>query len=150
MHASQRTVSRQADCSINADAVVVAARADGTVDLEFAPRATCGACAGTCLWKRLASSRLEGLYASEGLVPGMAVSVSLPDRQLLAGALLTYGLPLAAILAGAAAGAAIGGSDLGTLAGALLALVLAIAGAGRLRRRLERSLLAGLIVRRRP
>ena len=130
-----------------ADAVVVAAHADGTVDLEFPPMKACGACAGTCLWKRLASSRLQGLRAPAGLVPGTPVSVALPDRGLVTGALATYGLPLAAILAGAAVGAALFGTDLATLGGALLALALTLAASGRLRRRLERSILAGLVIR---
>jgi len=132
---------------MTADAVVVAARADGTVDLEFAPLKACGACAGTCLWKRLAATRLEGLRGPAGLAPGAAVSVALPDRRLLAGAFLSYGLPLAAILLGAAAGAAVFGTDFGTLAGAGLALALAIVACRRLSRRFERALLGGLVVR---
>jgi positive regulator of sigma E activity len=147
MHADPRIAARQPDCRLTADAVVVAARPDGTVDLEFAPRKGCEGCAGTCLWKRLSAMRLQHLAVDCALAPGTLVSVAIPDRRVLHGALATYGIPLASILLGAAAGAAISGSDLGTLAGALLALVLVIAGFARFRPRLERALLSNLIVR---
>jgi positive regulator of sigma E activity len=132
---------------MSADAVVVAARAGGLVDLEFAPPKHCGACAGTCLWRRLAASRLDGLKAPGPLAPGTAVSVSLPERFVLAGSLLLHGLPLAALLAGAATGTALAGGDLGAFAGAALALLAVVAVFGRLRRWLERATLAHLVVR---
>jgi hypothetical protein len=60
---------------------------------------------------------------------------------------VSYGLPLASILIGAAAGAAVAGSDFGTLLGALVALALVIAGFGPIRLRLERFMLKSLVVR---
>jgi positive regulator of sigma E activity len=147
MRADLRTVPRQPDCRLTADAVVVAARADGTVDLEFAPRKGCDGCAGTCLWKRLSAMRLQQLAVDLELAPGTAVSVTIPERPVLHGALATYGIPLCSILLGAAAGAAVSGSDLGTLLGALLALALVMGVFRHFRPRLERALLAGLIVR---
>ena len=146
MHADARTGARDSDCRLTADAVVVAARPDGTVDLEFAPHKGCEGCRGTCLWKRLAAMRLERLAVAGELTPGSAVSVSIPAEPLLYGALATYGIPLVAILVGAAAGAAVAGNDIGTLAGALLALALAIAGFRAFRPKLERALLARLCI----
>jgi positive regulator of sigma E activity len=150
MHADARTFDRPTDCRLTADAIVVAARPDGTVDLEFAPRKACAGCAGTCLWKRLAAVRLQALRVDCALAPGTEVSVAIPDRQVQNSALAIYGIPLGSILLGAAVGAAVSGSDLGTLAGALLALALVVAGFGWFRLRLERSLLASLIVRPKP
>jgi positive regulator of sigma E activity len=77
---------------------------------------------------------------------GNAVTVSLPDRYVLLGALLVYGLPLAALLVGAAAGFAVDRSDLGAAAGALLALVSVGAAAAPLRRRLERRTVEHLVL----
>jgi len=131
---------------MTADAVVVRARADGRVDLEFANASQCAACAGTCLWKRLQSARLERLAAGSGLVPGTAVTVSLPERSLLRASILLHGVPLAAILLGAAAGAAATGSDAGTLIGALVGLIAAIAGFRGLSRRLEQATLSHLLI----
>jgi hypothetical protein len=65
---------------------------------------------------------------------------------MLYGALATFGLPLASILAGAAAGAAVTGTDSGTLAGALLALGVVLAGFRLVRHRLEQALLKSLRV----
>ncbi len=130
---------------MTADAVVVAARAGGRVELEFRPR-LCAGCAGTCLWKRLESTRLEHVDASGSLAPGTAVSVSLPQRRVLAASALLHGLPLAAILAGAALGAALGQSDGATLIGALAGIAAAVAAARALRDRLERTTLERLVV----
>lgn len=137
-------------CRLTADAVVLATRPDGSVDLEFAPSPACAGCAGTCLWKRLQAARLERLRAPLALAPGTAVTVELPPQRLLVASLLVHGVPLAAILAGAAAGSLIAGSDSGTLAGALLALGAAIAGTRRLKGRLEAATVAGLIVTPKP
>lgn len=137
-------------CRLTADAVVLAARPDGSVDLEFAPSAACAGCAGACLWKRLQAARLERLRPPFALTPGTAVTVELPVQRLLGASMLVHGLPLAAILAGAAAGSAIAGSDLGTLAGALLALAAAILAARRLKGRIETATLAGLVVTPKP
>jgi positive regulator of sigma E activity len=86
--------------------------------------------------------------AASGAIPvGAAVTVTLPDRYLLAGALLLYGLPLAALLAGAVAGAAVLGSDLAAAVGAALGLSAALLGSAPLRARLERATLRHLAVR---
>ena len=131
---------------MTADATVVAADGNGLVDLEFMPAARCGACHGTCLWKRLQSARIERMRVDRALKPGSRVTVSLPDRRILIASMTVHGLPLLAILAGAAAGAAIGGSDLGTLIGVLAALALVIPGFGPLKRWIERDTLAHLDV----
>lgn len=144
MHADARTGGRDSECRLTADAVVVAVRPDGTVDLEFAPHKGCEGCRGTCLWKRLAAMRLDALAVDRELAPGTQVSVAIPAEPILYSALATYGIPLLAILLGAAAGTAVSGNDLGTLAGALLALALVIAGFRLLRPKLERALLASL------
>jgi positive regulator of sigma E activity len=142
--------TRESHCSLTADAVVLAARPDGSLDLEFAPFAGCGGCAGTCLWKRLRAARLEHVQAREALAPGTEVTVELPARRVLVASLLVHGMPLAAILSGAAAGSLISGSDLGTLAGVLVALAVTIPGLGRLRRRIETATIAGLVVTPKP
>lgn len=134
---------------MTADAVVVAARASGRVDLEFRPR-LCAGCAGTCLWKRLQSTRLEHVDTTGGLRPGTAVSVTLPERRVLAVSLLLHGMPLAAILAGAALGAALGGSDGATLIGALAGIALAIPISRALGQRVERATLERLVVTPKP
>jgi hypothetical protein len=59
---------------------------------------------------------------------------------------LLHGLPLAAILAGAALGAWSTGSDSGTLIGALLALAVVIGGFSFCRRRIEQATFASLVV----
>ena len=83
MHADERSPVRDADCRLTADAVVVAARPDGTVDLEFAPHKGCEGCRGTCLWKRLAAMRLDRLVVDRDLAPGNQVSVEIPAEPLL-------------------------------------------------------------------
>ena len=150
MPVSSAKPESSSDCRLTADAVVLAARPDGCVDLEFAPSAACSGCAGTCLWKRLQAARLENLRAPFALAPGTAVTVELPAERLLAASMLVHGVPLLAILVGAAAGSLIGGSDLGALGGALLALVVAIAGTKRLRNRFEAAAVAGLVVTPKP
>jgi positive regulator of sigma E activity len=92
------------------------------------------------------SERLT-LPASGTLPVGASVAVTLPERYVLLGAVLVYGLPLAALLAGGAAAAAIFGSDLAAAAGAAAALVASLVIAAPLRRRLERATLRRLAVR---
>ncbi|HET7924375.1 MAG TPA: SoxR reducing system RseC family protein, partial [Rhodanobacteraceae bacterium] len=75
------------------------------------------------------------------------VAVTLPDRYVIAGAVLVYGWPLAALLAGAALASAAFGSDLAAAAGAASALVAALLVAVPLRRRFERATLRRLAVR---
>jgi positive regulator of sigma E activity len=135
---------RDSHC-LTADAVVTAAHADGCVDLEFQPAVGCAACAGTCLWKRLQSTRIESLQSSREFTPGTRVSVSLPERRVLAASVLVYGLPLAAIVVGAATGAAVGG-DLATLAGSAAGLGVSALAFRPLGRRLERATLTRLTI----
>lgn len=72
------------------------------------------------------------------------MTLTLPDRLLLLGALLVYGVPLAALLAGAAAAAVLFQSDLAAAAGAGAGLIAALAATSFLRRRLERAMLRRL------
>lgn len=130
--------------------MVVSARPNGLVDLEFSQARQCGACAGTCLWKRLQAARLDRLAVPHRLEAGTEVTVALPGRRVLLASLLLHGTPLFAILAGATVGAFVTGTDLGTLLGTLLALSLVIVGFGALRRRLEEATLASLVVTPKP
>ena len=73
--------------------------------------------------------------------------MTLPDRWVLIGAGILYGLPLAALLAGAAGAAAVFASDLAAAAGAVTGLIVALLAASPLRARLERATLRRLTVR---
>jgi len=85
--------------------------------------------------------------AATGAIPvGANVAVTLPERYVLVGAALVYGLPLGALLVGAAIGAALFGSDWAAAAGGAAALLLALLAAAPLRRRLERATLHRLAV----
>ena len=137
---------RASEC-LTAEAVIVAVRDNGSVDLEFTPAAGCAGCAGTCLWKRLQASRIEKISARGDVTVGSRVEVGLPERRVLQMSMLLHGLPLAAILLGASAGAALSGADSGTLAGALAGLVVAVAAFRPLARRLERATLAHLDIK---
>jgi positive regulator of sigma E activity len=88
------------------------------------------------------------LAASTSIPVGATVAVTLPDRYLLLGAALVYGVPLAALLMGAVAAAAWFESDLAVAAGAALTLFAGVLVASSLRRRLERATLQHLAVRR--
>jgi positive regulator of sigma E activity len=77
------------------------------------------------------------LASTHRLVVGEAVVVRLPERYLLLGSLLVYGVPLAALISGAAVGAALAGSDLGAAIGAVAATAAAWLATPRLRRRIE-------------
>jgi positive regulator of sigma E activity len=92
--------------------------------------------------------RAELTLAANGAMPiGTTVAVTLPDRYVLAAALLVYGWPLGALLAGGAAAAALFGSDFAAAAGAALGMLAALLAAAPLRRRLERATLRRLAVR---
>jgi positive regulator of sigma E activity len=78
---------------------------------------------------------------------GSAVDVTLPERYLLLGAALVYGLPLVALLAGAVVGAVWWRSDAGAAAGAVVAVAVAALAVSTLRRRLEGAVLARLTIR---
>ena len=116
-----------------------------TVELSPPPR--CEGCAGACLWYRI-RPRAELTLAASGTIPiGTTVAVTLPDRYVVAAAVLVYGWPLAALLAGGAVAAAVFGTDLAAAAGAATAVVAALLAASPLRRRLERATLRRLAVR---
>ena len=86
--------------------------------------------------------------AARGTIPvGAVVAVTLPDRYLLVGAAVVYGLPLGALLAGATLAAVVFGSDLAGAAGAATGLLVSLPAAAPLRRRLERATLRHLAVR---
>ena len=119
---------------------------DGVI-VELAPPARCEGCSGACLWYRVPASERFTLRASGTLPVGASVAVTLPERYVLLGAVLVYGLPLGALLAGGAAAAAIFATDFSAAAGAAAALAASIAAAAPLRRRLERATLRRLAVR---
>jgi len=116
--------------------------------VELAPPRPCEGCSGACLWYRVPSQTQLVLAANSAIPVGTAVAVTLPERYLLGAAALLYGVPLAALLAGAAAGAAVFGSDLAAAAGAATALAIYVLAASPLRRRLERATLRHLAVQR--
>ena len=87
------------------------------------------------------------MAADAGFPVGAAVTVTLPDRYLLLGASLVYGVPLLALLAGGVLGSVAFGSDLGAAGGAGAALALAVLVAPILRRRLEQNTVRKLTVR---
>jgi positive regulator of sigma E activity len=118
------------------------------VAVEFAAPPRCKGCGGACLWYRVPPSERLTLTTSLAIPVGATVAVTLPDRYLLLGASLVYGVPLAALLVGAATAAALFATDLAVAAGAALALAAAMLVSPLLRRRLERATLRHLAVRR--
>jgi positive regulator of sigma E activity len=88
------------------------------------------------------------IKAATTLPVGARVTVTLPERYLLLGAALVYGVPLAALLFGAVVAAALFDSDLAAAAGAGLALLVALLAASPVRRRLEQATLRRLAVQR--
>jgi len=111
------------------------------------PPPRCEGCNGACLWYRVPSHERLTLAAEATFPVGAAVAVTLPDRYLLLGASLVYGVPLAALLAGGVLGSVLFGSDLGAAAGGALALGGAMLVAPILRRRLEEITVRKLAVR---
>ena len=73
--------------------------------------------------------------------------MTLPQRYLLLGAAVVYGVPLAALLAGGAIAAAVFESDWAAAAGAAAALTGAFVAVSSLKRRLEQATLRRLAVR---
>ncbi|HVJ31182.1 MAG TPA: SoxR reducing system RseC family protein [Gammaproteobacteria bacterium] len=125
--------------------VVRQASAD-RVTVELSPPPRCEGCAGACLWYRIRPCS-ELTLAASGTIPiGTTVAVTLPDRYVVSAAVLVYGWPLAALLAGATVAAATFGTDLAAAAGAATALFAALLAASPLRRRLERATLRRLAV----
>jgi positive regulator of sigma E activity len=116
--------------------------------VEFAAPPRCKGCGGACLWYRVPPSERLALAPHIAIPVGATVTVTLPDRYLLLGAALVYGLPLAALLFGAAVAAAVFDSDLAAAAGAGVALLGAWLAASVLRRPIEQATLRHLAVRR--
>lgn len=112
------------------------------MELDAPPR--CRGCEGVCAWRRLPATRRTTLETTLALEVGDAVVVSLPERTLLTGVLLAYGLPLVALLAGALAGWAATASDLGAVCGAAAALLAVLLLTPGLRRRVEQRTLRQL------
>jgi positive regulator of sigma E activity len=127
--------------------VVRASDIDG-LDVELAAPPRCQGCDGACLWYRVPKSERLKFEPNAAIPVGATVTVTLPGRYLLLGAALVYGVPLAALLAGAVLGSTLGRSDLAAAAGAALALSVALLAAPVLRRTLEQATLRRLAVRR--
>jgi positive regulator of sigma E activity len=101
-----------------------------------------------CLWRRQPAASRATFTTSLSLRVGDAVAVTLPERYVLLGALLVYGVPLGALLGGAVLGVAATRTDLGGLAGAVIAVAAAVLVSPALRRRLEQQTLRQLAVQR--
>ncbi|HET8699674.1 MAG TPA: SoxR reducing system RseC family protein, partial [Gammaproteobacteria bacterium] len=107
---------------LTATGTVVRVDARGRFEVELPPPPQCSGCSGFCAWgRRPAVGRLAALASPQPLEVGDAVEVRLPERVLLTASMLLYGLPLAALISGAAAGAAVAGTDLGAAVGAVAA-----------------------------
>ena len=115
--------------------------------VEIAPPKRCEGCSGACLWYRVPQSERLTFRTAGALPVGASVAVTLPERYVLLGAALVYGLPLGALLAGGVAGAALLGSDFAAAAGAAASFAVALVAAAPLRRRLEQVTLRRLAVR---
>ncbi len=126
---------------------VVTAAAAGFIDVEFEPPPRCSGCGGACFWYRFPDKQHARLGARGDLPVGAKVSVAVPDRLLLLASMLVFGLPLLALLGGAAVGAALLDSDLGAALGAVLGLFAAVLAGLSLRRRVERAALERIAIR---
>jgi positive regulator of sigma E activity len=133
---------------MTATGTVTRAPVDGQVEIELTAAAGCPGCEGVCTWRRLHSAGRMTFATTLALSVGDPVVVSLPERYVLVGALLAYGLPLVALLLGALAGVAVTGGDAGAALGAALAVVGALAAAAAWRRRVETSMLRRVAVLR--
>jgi sigma-E factor negative regulatory protein RseC len=134
---------------LSIQATVYAAEAGG-VELEFLGSPACAGCAGMCTWRRLGAAKRQRFPTSVSpmLRAGDTVSVSLPANYLLLSSLLLHGLPLLSLLLGGLLGALLTNTDAGCLAGATGGLLLMLATTPRLRRRIERRLIAQLRLER--
>lgn len=117
---------------------IVTAVAAGRIEVEMEPPPRCSGCNGACRWYGEGSPRRLTVATQRAFAIGTPVTLSVADRELLRGAAIVYGLPLAGLLGGALLGFAVWGSDLGTAAGAGAALAAALGAAWGLRARLER------------
>jgi sigma-E factor negative regulatory protein RseC len=130
-----RSGSPPRDC-MTATGVVVAV-APGSIEVEFATPVGCASCRGTCMWRRMPETSRATFATPLQLERGDTVSLSLPERFVLAAAALVYGLPLLGLLIGASIGVAMTGSDVGGVGGAAIGIAAALLTVPGLRRRLE-------------
>lgn len=115
------------------------------VEVEAPPR--CKGCDGACLWYRLPGEQRLTVAVAGEFPLGARVAVTLPQRYLLLGAAVVYGVPLVALLAGGAIAASVFESDWAAAAGAAGALAGAFVAVSSLKRRLEQATLRRLAVR---
>jgi positive regulator of sigma E activity len=134
---------------MTAEGVVRGTAAGGRIEVELAAPLRCRGCEGLCTWRALPPVHRAVLVTSLPFAVGDRVSVSLPERYVVAGAAVAHGLPLASLLVGALAGFAVTGTDVGSVIGAAVALAIAFAATPILRRRTERMLVRALVVERR-
>ena len=105
---------------------------DGFAWVEVTPAGGCGrchepgGCGGVSITRALETSRKTYRLPNDaGCVAGEQVGVVIEDGVALRAALLTYGLPVVGVIAGAALGTTLGAparGDLGGLLGAVLGL----------------------------
>ena len=120
----------------------VAARVDVDSDgraVLAADPAACARCTTCFSSGRTERLDLEGFPGLASLRPSMRVTLRLPADLAVGAALLLYGLPLAAILCGAALGAWAGHSDVTAVIGGGLGLGAAALATHRARDRIERA-----------
>ena len=119
---------------IEEQAVVVGVEQDQAL-LEIIRSKPCGLCGqtrgcGVSLWGRLFGHRTHVFKAHNAIEArvGDSVVVGVDEQALLAGSMLTYGVPLLGMLAGAALAASFSGvqSDAATVAGAVAGLLLGL------------------------
>jgi positive regulator of sigma E activity len=122
---------------LTAAGTVVRVADHGRFEVELAAPLRCRACSGACAWRVSDAADRQIFASSHCFAVGDAIVVRLPERYLLLGSLLLYGMPLAALIFGAAAGAAVAGSDIGAALGAVATTAAAWLATPRLRRRLE-------------
>jgi positive regulator of sigma E activity len=109
----------------------------------------CPSCAGACAWSRAEGSDETVLEIDSGLAPGSQVAVTMPGKSLLLCAGVVYGVPLLAMLAGAAAASEVFGTDAAAMIGTLVGSIVGYASSAGLGRRVQRAALAGLSIRKR-
>jgi positive regulator of sigma E activity len=126
---------------------VVRERENDRIAIEVDAPPRCQGCDGACLWYRLPREPHLRLVVDADFPVGTKVAVTLPQRYLLLGAAVVYGVPLGALLAGGTLAAAVFESDWVAALGAALALVSAFVAVSSWRRRLERATLRRLAVR---
>jgi positive regulator of sigma E activity len=126
---------------------IVTATQSGRVEIELAAPPRCHGCDGACSWYEIGSRRRRVVLATErAFRVGAAVSIQMAGRYWIMAAVIVYGLPLAALLAGAALGFAAAGTEFATAVGAAAGFAGAAALGRRLRRYSEHLTLRSLVV----